>query len=143
MKVRTKGTKILYGIAGALVPIAQQESIDLSGFKTKTTDLTDLETDEYEEKGSVGLAEPGTVKSSGFFDPALAGHTALLEDIPDPPADSTVQIEYATTPVKAHSFNVAGIDFSIKVAKADYLKGDFNFETSGTPNWAATVAEEE
>jgi hypothetical protein len=123
-KIRVKGSIIKQDIASTLTPVAQVIEFSTSGAETETFDCTTLDTTGAgKEYSQTGYAEGGSLNFSVFFDPALAGHQALTDDITTP-AERDYSLTFADVAPTAWTFTAAGIGLDVTGAMSDGLKAD-------------------
>lgn len=125
-KLKGKGTKLQQFIATVFVDIAQVLSIDLSGAGVET-----FESDTLDNAATgipydlTGRAEGGTVSMELFYDPSLAGHQTLTDNITTP-AKVDYKVIYADT--KEEPFSGMITDRGVRVALNDGLKSTMQFK---------------
>lgn len=132
MKLVVKGTVIKQDIGGVLTPVAQIISFGQDGAEVETFECTTLDTPGAgKEYKATGYSEGGSFDFEVFFDPGLAGHQSLTDDITTPPADGRdYSIEY-TDAASINTFNAAGIGVSIAGAMNDGLKASVSLKLNG------------
>jgi hypothetical protein len=127
-KVICKGTVLKQDISAVLTAVAQVIEISHSGAEVETTEVTTLDTSGAgKEYLATGFTEGGSVDFSIFYDPALAGHQALTDDVTTP-AERDYEITFADTGTTASAFTAAGIGFGFTVAQNDGLKADISLK---------------
>ncbi len=128
-KLVVKGTVIKQDIGGVLTPVAQIISFGHDGAESETFECTTLDTEGAgKEYKSTGYSEGGSVDFEVFYDPALAGHQSLTDDITSPPLDGRdYSIEF-TDAVSISTFNAAGIGISMTGAMNDGLKASVSLK---------------
>lgn len=123
-KVACKGTILKQDIASTLTAVAQVISISHDGAETETFDATTLDTSGAgKEYLKTGYTEGGSVDFELFFDPALAGHQAITDDITTP-AERNWSLTFADTGASVWEFTGAGLSFGVTVDMADGLKAN-------------------
>lgn len=134
-KVKGKGSILKMTISAVLTPVAQllEFGIDGSGADTYKSSTLDNST-AFHEYEVTGYAEGGTLSGSMFYDPALAGHQFITDQIATP-ASNACQITYADTGLTTHSFTATGWQFGNKVVMDDGLKADFSAQITGAAGW--------
>ena len=83
---------------------------------------------------AVTVVAAPTVAAELFFDPALAGHQAITDNITTP-ATNAMKIIYADTAATNQAFTAAGVEFGVTVAMEDGLKASVTYTVSGDPGW--------
>lgn len=134
-KLKGKGTVIQQTISSVLTDIAQLIDIDLSGEASLDFDSTTLDGVVFQTKDLTGYANPGTVKASMFFDPALAGHVALVALI-STPATCVFKLKYSDAGPSSLTYTGAGFGLDQKVAMGDGLKATMTMNRTGAPTRA-------
>lgn len=86
----------------------------------------------YHTYDQTGYSEPGQVSLELFYDPALAGHQFITDNIAAP-ADNAMKIIYSDSTEQA--FTAAGVQFGMTVAMDDGLKGNATYQIDGDPGW--------
>ena len=118
--VKCKGTKLQQTVSAALADIAQLLSIEHSGSGSITFDSTTLDGGVFKTFALAGYSNPGTVAAELFFDPALAGHQAITDNITTP-ATNAMKIIYADTAATNQAFTAAGVEFGVTDRKSTRL----------------------
>lgn len=139
-KIRTKGTVLQQEVSSVLTAVAQIVSID----------LPDMESESYESDtldnanagvpyDSTGRTEGGSAGFEMFFDPALAGHRALLDLLDDPVTyvDQNWNLIFADAGTTNWSFVGAGFGLGGAVALSDGLKATCSIKMDGLPVFPA------
>ena len=134
-KVKCKGTVLKQDIASVLTAVAQITEIGLSGAQSETWDSTTLDGGVGKTKSQTGYSEGGTCDLKLFYDPALAGHQSLTDDITTP-AERDYSIVFADTGATESTFSAAGISFGVTVAMSDGLSADVSLEITGLVNYS-------
>lgn len=83
-KRRCKGDKIQLSVGGIFLDVLGVTKIDGPNPEVEFGDVTDLASDEIEDGEPTGLSKPGSLKFSGFFDPADNTHRVMLRQISNP-----------------------------------------------------------
>ena len=123
-KIITKGSVVQQTITTTLTDVAQVIDFGHAGCSVETYDGTTLDTSgSGREKHPTGLVEPGTFDFSCFFDPALAGHQAITDDITTP-VERVWAIKFADAATTTATFNAAGTGFGFTGVLEDGLKAD-------------------
>ncbi|MFZ5829820.1 MAG: phage tail tube protein [Planctomycetota bacterium] len=137
--VRCKGTALKQKIASVYTAVAQVISIDGPELESETFEADTLDNASagipYEH---TGRSEGGKVSGELFFDPALAGHQAMLALITTP-ASQDWKLAFVDAAVTEASFTGAGFSLSPTVALKEGLKAKFSIKLDGIPTWAGTV----
>lgn len=134
-KLKGKGTIVQQTIATVLTDIAQLIDIDLSGEKSEDFDSTTLDGVVFKTKDVTGYSDGGTVKATMFFDPALAGHQALVALITTP-ASCVFKIKYSDSGPSSLTYTAAGFGLDQKVVMNDGVKATMTMNRSGAPTRA-------
>jgi len=129
-KIKCKGTIIQQTISTTLTAVAQIVDFSHSGAEVETWDSTTLDGGVGKTYEQTGFSEPGTFDFSLFFDPALAGHQAITDDITTP-VDRVYAIKFADAATTTATFNAAGITFGFSGAMNDGLKADVSLKLDG------------
>ena len=125
-KIKCKGTVLKQDIASTLTAVAQITSIDASGAEVETADVTTLDTTGAgKEYLNTGYTEGGSLDFELFFDPVLAGHQALTDDLTTP-AERNYSITFADAATTAWTFTAAGIGMGLTADMSDALKASFS-----------------
>jgi len=108
-KVQVKGTVLNHFTGTTGTAISQVISYSHSGAESETYDATTLDTTGAgKEYSQTGYAEGGTFDFSLFFDPGLAIHQALTDDVTTP-AEREYSIVFADAATTTQTFDAAGI----------------------------------
>lgn len=134
-KLKSKGIVLQQTISAALTDVAQVTDIDISGEGSTDYDSTTLDGGVYETKELTGYSTPGTVKAGLFFDPALAGHQAIVALI-STPATCVWKIKYSDSGPSSLTYTSAGVSLDQKVAMKDGLKATLTMNRTGAPTRA-------
>jgi len=141
-KLKGKGTVLKQTISATLTAVAQVTDIDISGEGSLDYDSTTLDGGVYETKELTGYSSPGTVKAGLFFDPALAGHSAIVALItgvgfsPAVPQTCVWKIEYSDTGPSSLTYTSAGVSLDQKISMNDGLKATLTMNRTGVPTRA-------
>jgi hypothetical protein len=134
-KIKCKGTVLQQTLATVLTPVAQ--IIDLSG-PDMEAETAECDTLDNSDAGipymSTGRTEGGSLSGNMFFDPALAGHTNIL-DLLTTPQSETWKLIFADTGTSEWDITGVGFSFSPTVALADGLKASFAIKLDGLPTF--------
>ena len=121
-KIVSKGTTLKR--AGVLV--AQVISVSHSGQEVETYESSDLSTSGVgKEYARTGWVEGGSMDVEVFWDPSLAGHQLITDDILTP-AESAWVLTFSDATTAA--FDAAGISMDITVDMNDALKASLTFK---------------
>lgn len=134
-KLKGKGTVLQQTISAALTDVAQITDIDLSGEGSLDYDSTTLDGAVYETKELTGYSAAGTVKAGLFFDPALAGHAAIVALITTP-ATCVWKIKYSDAGPSSLTYTSAGVTLDQKIAMKDGVKATLTMNRTGAPTRA-------
>ena len=134
-KLKSKGTVLQQTISSALTDVAQITDLDISGEGSTDYDSTTLDGGVFETKELTGYSTPGTVKAGLFFDPALAGHVAIVALI-STPATCVWKIKYSDSGPSSLTYTSAGVSLDQKVAMKDGLKATLTMNRTGAPTRA-------
>lgn len=127
-KVVCKGTVLKQEIASSLTAVAQVISIDHDGAEAETFDSTTLDTTGAgKEYTATGYAEGGSVGFDVFYDPALAGHQSITDDVTTP-AERNWELTFADTGTTSSAFVAAGTGFGFNVDQNDGLKASVSLK---------------
>lgn len=134
-KLKGKGTVLQQTISASLTDVAQITDIDLSGEGSLDYDSTTLDGAVYETKELTGYSAAGTVKAGLFFDPALAGHAAIVSLITTP-ATCVWKIKYSDAGPSSLTYTSAGVTLDQKIAMKDGVKATLTMNRTGAPTRA-------
>ena len=130
-KIRVKGTVIKQTITTTLTAVAQVLEFGQSGAASETYDSTTLDTPGAgKQYDPTGYSECGTFDFSLFYDPALAGHQALKDELATP-ATSAWSLTFADAATTVSTFTVAGVGLGFTGAMNDGLKADVSLKLTG------------
>ena len=145
MCVGSKGTTLSVFAGGAMVVIGRVESIQFPQSTLTTFRCKDLD-DSYEGLHVEGTIEGGQASATVFFDPAEAGHQALLENVHStdfeglPPADRKGACEIELTQLESPvtwAFIGVATQFNLSANVGEPLKGDLSIEVERTTSLPA------
>jgi hypothetical protein len=134
-KLKGKGTVVQQTIASVLTDVAQCLDIDISGEASLDFDSTTLDGPVFETKDLTGYSSPGTVKVGMFFDPALAGHAAIVAVITTP-ATCVWKIKYSDAGPSSLTYTAAGTGIDQKIVLNDGVKATITMNRTGAPTRA-------
>ena len=129
-KVICKGTILKQTIASVLTAVAQVESIGLSGAQGESVESRTLDGGAGITHTATGYYEPGSMTFDIQYDPALAGHQAIHDELVAP-AESDWTITYADTGATVHTVTSAALGSDITVDASDLLKASFSAKLTG------------
>ena len=132
-KVATKGLKLSQTVGTAYVDIAQLLSVDKDPSKVNTFNTTTLDGGVFETKQITGFCAPGDASAELFYDPALAGHQGITDQITTP-AFANWKITYSDAASTTQIFSAVP-SFGMSAALGDGIKGNLTLEISGDPVW--------
>lgn len=128
---KCKGTVLEQTLATVLTPIAQVISLDGPEQEAESFEADTL------DNASAGIpykptgrTEGGSLSGELFLDPALAGHTHMLDLLTDPQTESW-ELTFADDVATAWPFSSAGFSLSPTIALADGLKATFSIKLDG------------
>lgn len=134
-KLKGKGTTLQQTISSVLTDVAQVTDIDVSGEASSDYDSLTLDGGVYETKDLTGYSAGGTVKFGLFFDPALAGHQAIVALITTP-ATCVWKLKYSDAGPSSLTYTSAGLGLDQKIVTKDGLRGTVTMNRTGTPTRA-------
>lgn len=134
-KLKGKGTVLQQTIATVLTDVAQLTDMDISGEASLDYDSTTLDGAVFETKELTGYSSAGTVKVGLFFDPALAGHVAIVALI-STPATCIWKVKYSDVGPSSLTYTSAGVGLDQKVAMNDGVKATLTMNRTGAPTRA-------
>ena len=127
-KVIVKGSSLKQTITTTLTAVAQVIDFSHSGVEVETIDVTTIDTPgSGREYLASGIVEGGSVDASLFFDPNLAGHQAITDDITTP-TERNWALTFVDAGTTEATFDVAGIGFGITGTMEDGLKADISLK---------------
>jgi len=127
-KIVSKGTVLKQTISSVLTAVAQVISIDHSGAESETFETTTLDSPgNGKEYLATGFSEGGTIDFDLFYDPALAGHQSITDEVTTP-AERAWEITFADAATTAAGFTAAGLGFGFSVDMNDGLKGSVSIK---------------
>lgn len=134
-KLKGKGTVLQQQLGTVMTAVAQIISIEASGMESETYESDTLDNSNagipYD---ATGRTEGGSISGEMFYDPALAGHKALLVLLTTP-ADETWKLIFSDT--TEWSFTGAGFSYSVNVVLNDGVKANFGIKLDGLPTFPA------
>lgn len=133
--LKGKGTVLQQTITATLTDVAQITEIDITGEASSDFPTTTLDGGVYETKGLTGYTEGGQVKFGLFFDPALAGHQAIVALLTTP-ATCVWKAKYSDAGPSSLTFTSAGVALDQKIVMKDGVKGTVTLNRTGTPTRA-------
>lgn len=134
-KLKGKGTVLQQTISATLTDVAQITDIDLSGEASLDYDSTTLDGGVYQTKELTGYSSPGTVKAGLFFDPALAGHAAIIALITTP-ATCVWKLKYSDSGPSSLTYTSAGLGVDQTIVANDGVKATVTMNRTGAPTRA-------
>lgn len=134
-KLKGKGTTLQQTISATLTDVAQVTDIDLSGEASLDFDSTTLDGGVFETKDLTGYSSPGTVKAGLFFDPALAGHQAIITLI-SAPASCVWKLKYSDSGPSSLTYTSAGVGVDQTIVANDGVKATVTMNRTGAPTRA-------
>ena len=127
-KIQVKGSVIKQDIASTLTPVAQITEFSTSGAESETVDVTTLDTTgNGKEYRRTGYTEGGSFDFSLIFDPVLAGHQALTDDLTTP-AERDYSVTFADDASTEWTFTAAGMGMNFTGAQNDVLRADVSLK---------------
>jgi len=134
-KIKCKGTVIKQTISTTLTAVAQILDFNHSGAETETFESSTLDTSGAgKEYAQTGWTEGGSMDFTLFFDPALAGHQAIMDDVTTP-TERNWSIEFADAATTTATFDVAGVGFGWSGSLNDGLKADVSLKLDQLVNY--------
>lgn len=135
-KVITKGTVINHFDGTTGTAVAQVISYNHSGAESETYDATTLDTTGAgKEYAATGYSEGGSFDFSLFFDPGLAGHQSLTDDVTTP-TERQYSIVFADSATTTQTFDAAGIGFGFTGEMTNGLTADVSLKLDQLMNYA-------
>lgn len=134
-KLKGKGTVLQQTISTVLTDIAQLIDIDLSGEKSEDFDSSTLDGVVFKTKDLTGYSDGGTVKATMFFDPALAGHQALVALI-STPTTCVFKLKYSDSGPSSLTYTAAGFGLDQKIVMNDGVKATMTMNRTAAPTRA-------
>ena len=134
-KIKNKGSVLQMEISTVYTAVAQIISMDLPDMEAETFESDTLDNaDAGIPYDPTGRTEGGSLGFELFFDPALAGHQALL-DLLTTPADQDWKIIFADTGTTEWTFTGAGFSFGGAIALSEGLKANCSIKLDGLPTF--------
>jgi hypothetical protein len=134
-KLKGKGTVLQQTISSTLTDVAQITDIDLSGEASMDFDSTTLDGGVFQTHDLTGYSSPGTVKAGLFFDPALAGHQAIIGLISSP-ATCVWKLKYSDAGPSSLTYTSAGVGVDQTIVANDGVKATLTMTRTGAPTRA-------
>ena len=135
--VVSKGTILKQTIASVLTAVAQVKSITMSGAGSESYEARTLDVSGAGVPHKVnGWTEGGSVAFGLFYDPALAGHKAILT-VMTTPASCVWNIVCADTGASVIAFTSSAVGHNITVDAATGLSADVTLKVDGLPTYPA------
>lgn len=134
-KLKGKGCTLQQTITATLTDVAQVTDIDVSGEASLDYDSTTLDGAVYQTKELTGYSSPAVVKAGLFFDPALAGHQAIVALITTP-ATCVWKLKYSDAGPSSLTYTSAGIGLDQTIVANDGVKGTITMNSTGAPTRA-------
>lgn len=134
-KLKGKGTVLQQTISSVLTDVAQVIDISIDGEESEEYDSRTLDTAVYLTTELTGFTAPGTVSANLFFDPALAGHQAIVALLTTP-ATCVWKIKYSDASPSSLTYTSAKIGLSQKIVGNDGLKAALTMSRTGAPTRA-------
>jgi hypothetical protein len=131
-KLKGKGCTLQQTITATLTDVAQVTDIDVSGEASLDYDSTTLDGAVYQTKELTGYSSPAVVKAGLFFDPALAGHQAIVALITTP-ATCVWKLKYSDAGPSSLTYTSAGIGLDQTIVANDGVKGTITMNSTGAP----------
>lgn len=134
-KLKGKGTVLQQTISSTLTDVAQITDIDISGEASLDYESVTLDGGVYETKELTGYSSPGTVKAGLFFDPALAGHQAIVALITTP-GTCVWKVKYSDAGPSSLTYTSAGVGLDQKIVAKDGVRATLTMNRTGAPTRA-------
>lgn len=134
-KLKGKGCTLQQTISTVLTDVAQVIDMNLEGEETEEYDARTLDTGVYLEKELTGHTEPGTVKATLFFDPALAGHQAIVALLTTP-AKCVWKLKYSDGGPSSLTYTSAKLGLGQTIVGNDGVKASLTMSRTGAPTRA-------
>lgn len=129
-KIVGKGSVLKFDIASVLTAVANVTSISHSGAEIETVETTDLGSGVGKVYQSTGYTEGGTVDYEMMFDPSLAGHQAITDDLTTPPsAGRSHSVDFSDASV--WEWTAAGQGFSVNINMNDVVRSSHTNKITG------------
>ena len=137
--IKSKGTALQQYISNTYVAVAQMIDIDGPDMASE-----EFEADTLDNASSgityapTGRTEFGNVSGNLFFDPALAGHQAILALLTTP-ALQNWKLSFPTTPTATlWSFSGSSVKLKPTASLKEGLKASIGIKVNGNVNFAAS-----
>lgn len=134
-KLKGKGTVLQQTISSVLTDVAQVIDIALDGEETEEYDARTLDTGVYLETELTGHTAPGTAKFNAFFDPALAGHQAIIALLTTP-AKCVWKLKYSDAGPSSLTYTSCKLGVSQSIVGNDGVKCAVSMSRTGAPTRA-------
>lgn len=135
-KIKGKGTVLQQTIASVLTDVAQVINIGIDGETGESYQSTTLDNaNAYHTYEPTGYTEPGTVNANLFFDPALAGHQAIVALLTTP-ATCVWKIKYSDSGPSSLTYTSAHVGLNQTIVMNDGLKAALSMKRTGLPTRA-------
>lgn len=134
-KLKGKGTVLQQTISSVLTDVAQVIDINIEGEQSESYESTTLDGGVYKTFDLTGYTAPGTVNANLFFDPALAGHQAIVALLTTP-ATCVWKIKYSDSGPSSLTYTSASIGLSQTIVMNDGLKASLSMQRTSTPTRA-------
>lgn len=131
-KVICKGSIFKMTISASLTAVAQLTDFEVTGMEAEVVESRTLDGGVFIPFEHTGYSMGGKFAANGYYDPALAGHQFIGDQI-SVPADNACQITFANGATTTQSFTGAGWTQSTSVQMADLLKFSFGCTIDGDP----------
>ena len=130
--IKSRGVAFHQYVTVAYVAMEGIQSIDISGEKSLTEDITALDGSQYKLKAPTGYSDPPTIKLSGFYDPDHATYTNFAPLIATPVA-TNFRVSYTDSTPSLHIYSGVGFALNKKVEVGKMVMADIEIEVSGAP----------
>lgn len=131
-----KGTILQQDLASTYTTVAQVLSIGVDGSEAETFDTSTLDqAAAFKTYAPTGYTEPGSASGEMFYDPALAGHKAVMALLATP-ADEGWKIIWSDSGTTEQGFTGAGLSIGATAAMGDGIKASFSIKIDGDPGYA-------
>ncbi len=134
-KLKGKGCTLQQTISAVLTDVAQVIDISLSGEASEDYDANTLDGSVFKPKELTGYSEPGTLEAGLFFDPALAGHAAIVALI-TVPATCVWKLKYSDSGPSSLTYTSAGLGIDQTIVANDGVKAKVKMNRTGAPTRA-------
>lgn len=134
-KLKGKGSTLQQTISSTLTDVAQVTDVDVTGEASLDYDSTTLDGAVYETKDLTGYTSPGQVKAGLLFDPALAGHAAIVA-LMTTPATCVWKLKYSDAGPSSLTYTSVGVGLDQKIVAKDGLRATLTMNRTGAPTRA-------